>query len=316
MSQYLKVAAITAIAFVAATAVGTPVLAHALPFAGSPRLSVAGERDPHPQPTVRVKKIKWGVSVRLTDQQQRSRIEHRDPELQRTMQKAETETKGDRLRPDRRSRIPVNLISQRPFRLNIGICGLAATDGTVPGPNRCQPYQPTVLPTGPDPTEPVTDTTVARPPQPSDVTWAAIRSQFADVLFPELQAKVQPADRTLVNLDTIVYTDENKPTTTTVTLLGFPVIVEAAPTSYSWSFGDGTPALTTTSPGAPYPSKEITHKYLHRGSAQVSVTAHYAARYKVADLDWQYVDDTVPITGPATGVLIREAVPALVDPAR
>jgi PKD domain len=203
-----------------------------------------------------------------------------------------------------------------PFRLNIGICGPVATDGMVVGPTRCQPYLPTVLPTEPDPMEPVTDTTVARPPQPSDVTWAAIRSQFADVVFPALHAKVQPADRTLVNLDTIVYTDENKLTTTTVTLLGFPVIVEATPMTYSWNFGDNTPALTTDSPGAPYPSKEITHKYLRRGAAQVSVTAHYAARYKVADTDWQYVDDTVPITGPATGILIREAVPALVDPAR
>jgi hypothetical protein len=131
-----------------------------------------------------------------------------------------------------------------------------------------------------------------------------------------LRVKVQPAERTLVNFDTIVYTDQTKISTVTVPLLGFPVVVEATPMSYTWNFGDGSPALTTTSPGKPYPSKEITHKYMHRGSANVSVTANYAARFNVAGTGWQYVAGTVPITGPATAVLIREAVPVLVDPAR
>jgi hypothetical protein len=155
-----------------------------------------------------------------------------------------------------------------------------------------------------------------QPPRPSDVTWRQIREQYANVLFRRLRVKVQPAGRTLVNLDTILYTNENTISTNTVTLLGFPVVVEATPMSYSWNFGDGSPALTTTSPGAPYPSKEITHKYMHRGSANVSVTTNYAARFNVAGNGWQYVDGTVPIAGPATAVLIREAVPVLVDPAR
>ena len=135
------------------------------------------------------------------------------------------------------------------------------------------------------------------------------------VLFPKLGVKIQPAGRTLVNLETIVYTDDSEVSTNTVTLLGFPVMVEATPMSYRWSFGDGV-SLTTTSPGKPYPATEITHKYMKRGGVSVSVTTNYAARFNVAGTGWQYIDGTVPITGPATALLIREAVPVLVDPPR
>jgi hypothetical protein len=135
-------------------------------------------------------------------------------------------------------------------------------------------------------------------------------------MFPGLSVKVQPNGRTLVNLDTIVYTDESKVSTTTVTLLGFPVVVEATPISYTWRFGDGSPALTTTTPGEPYPSKEITHKYMKRGSVSLTLTTNYAARFNVADTGWQYVGGTIPITGPATALQVREAVPVLVDPGR
>jgi len=125
---------------------------------------------------------------------------------------------------------------------------------------------------------------------------------------------VQPAERTLVNLETIVYTNDSEVSTDVVTLLGFPVEVEATPISYSWNFGDGSPVLTTTTPGKPHPSKEITHKYLKRASVNVTLTTNYAARFNVAGTGWQYVDGTVPITGPATPLLVREAVPVLVDP--
>lgn len=153
-------------------------------------------------------------------------------------------------------------------------------------------------------------------PRPEDVTWELIRSETKNVIFPGLSVKVQPNGRTLVNLDTIVYTDESKVSTTTVTLLGFPVVIEATPISYTWSFGDGSPALTTSTPGKAYPSKEITHKYMKRADVSLTLTTNYAARFNVADTGWHYIDGTVPITGPATPILVREAVPVLVDPGR
>jgi PKD repeat protein len=148
-----------------------------------------------------------------------------------------------------------------------------------------------------------------------DVTWEQILAEYKDVLFPGLGVKVQPKGRTLVNLDTIVYTDQSKVSVSTVSLLGFAVVVEATPISYTWSFGDGK-VLTTTSPGKAYPAKEIVHKYLKRGDVRVTLTTNYAARYNVAGTGWQYVEGTMPIAGPATPLLVREAVPVLVDPQR
>ena len=196
------------------------------------------------------------------------------------------------------------------IKLNIGICGLMQPDGTVSGPTRCQPGGVGRRVTGRTiPPE------VVRP-RPEDITWDQVRSETKDVVFPGLSVKVQPKGRTLVNLDTIVYTDQSKVSTTTVTLLGFPVVVEATPISYTWNFGDGSPALTTSTPGKPYPSKEIIHKYMKRGAVSVTLTTNYAARFNVANTGWQYVAGTVPITGPATALQVREAVPVLVDPGR
>jgi hypothetical protein len=195
------------------------------------------------------------------------------------------------------------------FRLNIGVCGRPAADGTIPGPTRCQPFGPeeTVTPTP--------GVATVRVPRPQDVLWEQVLTETKNVLFPRLSVKVQPEGRTLVNLDTIVYTDESTVSTTQVSILGFPVDVEATPMSYVWSFGDGA-TVTTMTPGKPYPAKEITHRYHKRGGVSLTLTTNYAARFRIAGGPWQYVDGTVPITGPATPLLVREAVPVLVDPGR
>ncbi|MFG1814314.1 PKD domain-containing protein [Kribbella sp. NPDC049174] len=192
--------------------------------------------------------------------------------------------------------------------MNIGICGLREADGTTPGPNRCQPVVPETL----RPTRRTLPPEVVQP-RPQDVTWEQILAQWRVVLFPQLVVHVQPTGRTLVNYDTIVYTDDNGVTVRTVTLLGFPVVVRATPVRYTWNFGDGT-TVTTESPGSPFPAKEITHKYLKRGSVSLTVTAHYAASFDVAGTGPQYVDGTIPVTGPATPLQVREAVPVLVEP--
>ncbi|WP_460665999.1 PKD domain-containing protein [Kribbella swartbergensis] len=215
----------------------------------------------------------------------------------------------NRAREDRR---PGRRTPPTDLRLNIGICGLREADGTTPGPERCQPVEPETL----TPTRRTLPPQVVQPPQPSDVTWEEVLAEARVVLFPELAVKVQPKGRTLVNLETIVYTDESAVSTNTVTLLGFPVVVEATPVSYRWNFGDGTPSLLTTTPGKPYPSKEITHKYLKRGSVGLTLTTNYAARFNVAGTGWQYVEGTIPVTGPVTPLQVREAVPVLVDPGR
>lgn len=218
-------------------------------------------------------------------------------------------TGNQRPEPNQRRDDPPQSIKD-DLQLNIGICGLMRPDGTVPGPTRCQPGG-----VGRRVTGRTTPPQVVRP-RPEDITWEQVRSETKNVVFPGLSVKVQPNGRTLVNLDTIVYTDDSKVSTTTVTLLGFPVEVEATPISYTWNFGDGSPALTTSTPGKPYPSKEITHKYMKRGAVSLTLTTTYAARFNVANTGWQYVDGTIPVTGPATALQVREAIPVLVDPGR
>ncbi|MFI5712790.1 hypothetical protein [Kribbella sp. NPDC051620] len=171
-----------------------------------------------------------------------------------------------------------------------------------------------VLPGGPGRPEVSPSMAVrVRIPRPEDVQWGQVLAESKNVLFPKLHVKVQPAGRTLVNLDTIVYTDESQVYRQTVTVLGFPVEVEAMPMSYTWSFGDGA-SVTTTTPGRPYPAKDITHKYMKKAGVNLSLTTNYAARFNVAGTGWQYVEGTVPITGPPTALQVREAVPVLVKP--
>ncbi|TCN40895.1 hypothetical protein EV644_105179 [Kribbella orskensis] len=272
--------------------------------------STAAGPDPTPTttPTVVTTPTREGAQASTTGRvTRRKSAKGGEPAKPKATKSAAAHTPGRAGQPPRRENSPRSTIDE--LKLNIGICGRMGPDGTIPGPTRCMPYE------ADPPVAPTPGVVAVRMPQPQDVRWVEILSEYKNVLFPKLNVKVQPAGRTLVNLDTIVYTEDSKVSATTVTLLGFPVVVEATPMSYTWSFGDGA-TLTTTSPGKPYPAKEITHKYMKRGGVSVAVTTNYAARFNVAGTGWQYVDGTVPITGPATPLLVREAVPVLVDPPR
>ncbi|WP_133805991.1 PKD domain-containing protein [Kribbella caucasensis] len=258
------------------------------------------DANPTPKPRVAGKKRKWGATLKATQQTRRlGEGKPSKPISRPTKPQISTVRKF----------IPTSVARRRPFRLNIGICGMKEQDESVPGPSRCQPVEPVRR----DPRVPRPTTEVVQPPRPEDVNWEEVLQESKNVAFPGRRVKVQPAGRTLVNLDTIVYTDHDEVTTATVSLLGFPVVVEASPVSYTWDFGDGT-KVTTTSPGKPYPAKDVTHKYVKKADVSVVLTTNYAARFNVAGTGWQYVDGTVPITGPGTPLQVREAVPVLVDP--
>jgi hypothetical protein len=108
---------------------------------------------------------------------------------------------------------------------------------------------------------------------------------------------IQPArPQVLVNMPTIVYTEPTTQTFTT-TLLGFPVEVEATPTSFTWDFGDDTDPITTTSPGHPYPDHDIAQPYTHPGTYTITLTTTYAGRYRMAGTTgWLAVAGTATTT--------------------
>ena len=128
--------------------------------------------------------------------------------------------------------------------------------------------------------------------------------------LPALEAHTQPRDKTLVNFATIFYTEPQR-FSRTITLLGQRVDVEATPTRFTWHHGDGTSA-TTTGPGAPYPSKDITYDYTHAHvTVRPSVDVTYAARFRVNGGAWRGIPETVTIAGPPSQLRVSEATAVL-----
>ena len=151
--------------------------------------------------------------------------------------------------------------------------------------------------------------TVADTPRPQ-VTPGLVLNAIRRIGLPELTAQTQPADKTLVNFATIFFA-EPETFTRTLTLLGQQVDVEATPSQFTWHYGDGT-SQTTTSPGAPYPSKEITYSYTDAHTTVTpSVDVTYSARFRVNDGAWQDIGEMVTIAGPASNLRISEATAVL-----
>lgn len=144
-----------------------------------------------------------------------------------------------------------------------------------------------------------------------DIAVAAARA-FKRLTWPASRIEIQPpGGRTLVNLETIFYTENNRATTQAVTLIGRRVEIEATPASYTWDFGDGSRA-TTNSAGKPYPDHDIVHVYASRDEFEASVSTTYAGRFRVDGGGWRDIPETLTVAGPAVGLAVVEARPKLV----
>lgn len=145
---------------------------------------------------------------------------------------------------------------------------------------------------------------------PPTVTPAIVLDALRQIGLPELTIRTQPEGRTLVNFETIFFTDP-RTLTRSLVLLGQQVDVEATPTRYTWVFGDGE-QLSTEDPGAAYPRQSITHRYT---DARVTVTPRvlttYSARFRVGNGAWQDIPDSIVTVGPAGSLRVAEATPLL-----
>jgi hypothetical protein len=143
-----------------------------------------------------------------------------------------------------------------------------------------------------------------------EITPALVLEAFRRIPLPEQVTHIQPARKTLINFDTIFWTDA-RPFDRTITLLGQGVHLRIRPSGFRWVHGDGTVATTSTG-GAPYPAKIVLHRYQH---AHITVQAHvevtWSAVYSVNGSPMQPVPGTVTTTGPPTPLRIAEASPAL-----
>lgn len=142
------------------------------------------------------------------------------------------------------------------------------------------------------------------------VTPALVLRAFRRIPLPRLASIAQPRGKTLINFETIFHT-QARPFVRTVRLLGQRVRLEIRPSGYLWSWGDGS-SERTTSPGAPYPDKDVVHRYQHAHvTVRHRVTITWSARYSVNGGAVQPVPGTVTLSGPATELRIAEATPAL-----
>ena len=137
-----------------------------------------------------------------------------------------------------------------------------------------------------------------------------VADAFQRTPLPALRAITQPAEKTLINFDTIFYVDA-QPLHRTLNLLGQQVNLEITPSTFRWVHGDGTTTETHT-PGAPYPAKDVVHRYQQ---AHVTVSQHvevvWTARWRLNGGPYQDVDGTVTTVGPDSPLRIAEATPAL-----
>jgi len=141
------------------------------------------------------------------------------------------------------------------------------------------------------------------------VTAATVASAFERIPLPNLTSIAQPADKTLVNFDTVFHAIA-EPLTRSLTLLGQHVELKIAPNRFLWVFGDGE-TLTTQTPGAAYPVKDVLHRYQRTGSVQHHVEVTWTARWSLNGGAFQDVPGRVTTTGPQSGLRIVEATPNL-----
>ncbi|GCD91452.1 hypothetical protein NLS1_34580 [Nocardioides sp. LS1] len=147
-------------------------------------------------------------------------------------------------------------------------------------------------------------------PQPQ-ITNALVLRALRRIDLPKSELTVQPENgRTLVNFDTNFYTEQGA-FDRTVRLLGQRVDLHIWPSQYHWVFDDGR-SLSSTSPGAPYPHLDITHRYTRKGKLAPSVDTTYAARYRVNGGPWRDVTGTVTIPGSPVPLEVTTASPVLV----
>ncbi|QTE29136.1 hypothetical protein [Pengzhenrongella sicca] len=132
-------------------------------------------------------------------------------------------------------------------------------------------------------------------------------------LTPSTVSVQPPTGWTLVNADTIVYTD-HAPQVLTTTVLGVGVTINATPTSFTWDFNDGAEPLTTTDPGRPWPDYTVSHQFTTEATRHISLTTTWTATYQLAGTPtWEPVTGTATTTSTAAPLQVYEARARLVQ---
>lgn len=150
---------------------------------------------------------------------------------------------------------------------------------------------------------------------PEPTIHELVVKDFKAYSWPKSRVIIQPpGGKTLVNLETVVYTTNSTATSHVVSLAGRTVTIEASPVSYLWHFGEGS-AERSGSPGHAYPDQDVFHVYESVGDYAVGVDTVYGnGRYRIGAGEWKVISGspTVTVTGALVGLQVLEAKPQLV----
>lgn len=150
---------------------------------------------------------------------------------------------------------------------------------------------------------------------PADLLDAAAQ-EFATLQIQPSPLHVQPPDGwTLINVETITYTQDT-PQEFATTLLGVPVTIRAVPDEFAWNYDDGTPALVTDHPGAPYPDHTVAHAYTTPGEVTIGLTTTWRGQFQITGTPtWTDVPGTATTSTTTGPITVHEARTRLVEDA-
>ena len=125
-----------------------------------------------------------------------------------------------------------------------------------------------------------------------------------------------PASRSVVNTRTYFSADGTRQLAGTFGPAGVRMTITATP-EYVWSWGDGSPGLTTSSTGGPYPAGDVFHTYRAPGTPTVTLSTRWTATFVVDTAFGRF--GPFDVTGPPVvesstrAVRVREARADLVS---
>lgn len=134
---------------------------------------------------------------------------------------------------------------------------------------------------------------------------AQMQTAFDNLPLPKFGTQINPAPRTLVNIPTRLTAGSVDAATFSPTLLGIQVTITARPTSWRWTFGDGTTAET------PVPGTE--HIYLEPGRVGASVRVTWTGTFTVGSSPEVFpIRSPAFVQGPVSEVEVMQARAQLV----
>ena len=138
---------------------------------------------------------------------------------------------------------------------------------------------------------------------------AIVERDFKRVVVLKGAAQASPQPETLVNIPTRFTTDAPASYDIPLTLLGQPVTITATARRWTWHFGDGASA-STTSPGT---AGLVEHVYRSSTELGAYVVIEWSGTYRIGAGPSQPITGTATTVGDPTPLAVRQARTDLVD---